>query len=548
MLKSSALVFLLLAACAQIPDADVAAPIDGKSGPRRDPSRSPPPKDGFRGTPPATSRSALTGAAQLTWHGGKILAHPQVYNLFWGNAFAGAEAAERARYDGFLQAIDGSWDFVAPVTQYGVSPVKFLGSSILAYDPPAQLDDSALRAWLSWAILNHLAPWPVDGTLYQVFMPKGTQLTHGQESMCNNFCGYHGSYDDARINGGASIRYVALPRPDCNECSYAVTVTDRETVISSHEMSEATTDADVNNHQLGWYDDKNGEIGDICASAPKGSLAGYAVQGEWSNKDNGCVAPHDPSPDFQVGLTPRSLSLQRGATASIGLWTAPIAGFSAAVVLSASSPAGINVSFAQGTVRPDLLDAVSIAVDDGVDAGSYAIQLTAVSGALSHTEVLHLDVTAPHLAVLLQDGAESGLGSWQSTALWTAETTTAARTGKARFRAGPYTENTAAYLISQPMDLRGFSEVTLSFAMKAQLEDGYDFFTVFVTADHGATWARLHDVTGSSAGFPAWSPLQAIDLGAFAGESAVQVAFGIESDGSVNGWGVALDDVEVSAR
>jgi hypothetical protein len=38
----------------------------------------------------------------------------------------------------------------------------------------------------------------------------------------------------------------------------------------------------------GWYDQINGEIGDICAWHFK-KVAGYTVQLEWSNAQNKCV-------------------------------------------------------------------------------------------------------------------------------------------------------------------------------------------------------------------------------------------------------------------
>ena len=38
----------------------------------------------------------------------------------------------------------------------------------------------------------------------------------------------------------------------------------------------------------GWYDDANGEIGDICAWTTK-TVAGYTVQKEWSNSQRQCV-------------------------------------------------------------------------------------------------------------------------------------------------------------------------------------------------------------------------------------------------------------------
>jgi hypothetical protein len=50
-------------------------------------------------------------------------------------------------------------------------------------------------------------------------------------------------------------------------------------------LSEAITDPVPG---AGWYDDVNGEIGDICAWNFK-QVAGYNVQLEWSNQQNKCA-------------------------------------------------------------------------------------------------------------------------------------------------------------------------------------------------------------------------------------------------------------------
>ena len=55
--------------------------------------------------------------------------------------------------------------------------------------------------------------------------------------------------------------------------------------MSSHELCEAITDPIPGQ---GWYDDANGEIGDICAWKTK-KIGQYTVQLEWSNKANKCV-------------------------------------------------------------------------------------------------------------------------------------------------------------------------------------------------------------------------------------------------------------------
>ena len=73
-------------------------------------------------------------------------------------------------------------------------------------------------------------------------------------------------------------------------------VADGTTDVSSHELIEAVTDPGVglaksNASPLAWYDQSNGEIGDICSgSGDSATEAGYTVQLEWSNAKNGCIS------------------------------------------------------------------------------------------------------------------------------------------------------------------------------------------------------------------------------------------------------------------
>jgi hypothetical protein len=57
------------------------------------------------------------------------------------------------------------------------------------------------------------------------------------------------------------------------------------TSTSSHELCEAITDPIPGQ---GWYDDQNGEIGDVCAWQTK-QLGQFTVQLEWSNREGRCV-------------------------------------------------------------------------------------------------------------------------------------------------------------------------------------------------------------------------------------------------------------------
>ena len=72
---------------------------------------------------------------------------------------------------------------------------------------------------------------------------------------------------DVRDARAGSLRLMRSPRP------------------ASHELCEVITDAIPGQ---GWYDDANGEIGDICAWKTK-KVGNYTVQLEWSNKANNFI-------------------------------------------------------------------------------------------------------------------------------------------------------------------------------------------------------------------------------------------------------------------
>ena len=104
------------------------------------------------------------------------------------------------------------------------------------------------------------------------------RVVAGGAASCQAFCGYHND-----ISG--QVFYGVLPYPGCGGCTGGLPVFDALTSISSHELCESITDPIPGR---GWYDDVNGEIGDICAWQTK-TVGQYTVQQEWSNRANRCV-------------------------------------------------------------------------------------------------------------------------------------------------------------------------------------------------------------------------------------------------------------------
>jgi hypothetical protein len=153
------------------------------------------------------------------------------------------------------------------------------GSVILSTDPPSAIADADVQKLIQQEISNDSAvPQPTANSLYFVYLPPGVTISLDGAASCSNFCGYHSD-----ING--SIFYAVMPYPDCAGCTGAATVTDALTSTSSHELCEAITDPVPGQ---GWYDDQNGEIGDICAWKTK-RLGAFTVQLEWSNKAGQCI-------------------------------------------------------------------------------------------------------------------------------------------------------------------------------------------------------------------------------------------------------------------
>jgi len=92
------------------------------------------------------------------------------------------------------------------------------------------------------------------------------------------------------------------------------------------------------------------------------------------------------------------------------------------------------------------------------------------------------------------------------------------------------------------------TSATLKFTYKYSTEQYYDNFYVWASGDDGHHWTRLAEGSGQSQGWNHWAPQAVIDLSRFAGKSKVRISFSLQTDYSVTDWGVALDDISVSAQ
>jgi hypothetical protein len=224
-------------------------------------------------------------APRLTYRNGPLIASAEVFTVFWGTAW------NAAPQKAMMQEMNQFFDFILKsplidqLAEYNAAHYKIVhgrrtGTTVLTA-PVLQhsVNDGTIQHTLQHEIASNSAfPQPSPNTLYFLFFPPGVKVVQGGAASCTAFCGYHND-----ILG--QIFYAAMPFPGCAGCTGGLQPIDALTSTSSHELCEAITDAIPGQ---GWYDDTNGEIGDICAWKTK-KIGKYTVQLEWSNKAGKCV-------------------------------------------------------------------------------------------------------------------------------------------------------------------------------------------------------------------------------------------------------------------
>ena len=220
----------------------------------------------------------------MTYRGGPLLTSVDAVTVYAGAAWRDDPLATLARdLDAFFDFVVAS-ELVDQLAEYSVSayPIGHGTHSGSVQLPSVELSttaaDADLRTILQHAISDGTLPQPGPNRLYNLFLPPGVAVELQGARSCQAFCGYHNDI-------GGKIFYAVMPFPGCNGCTGGLSQLDALTSTSSHELCEAITDAVPG---TGWYDDANGEIGDICAWQTK-DLDGHKVQLEWSNKQGKCL-------------------------------------------------------------------------------------------------------------------------------------------------------------------------------------------------------------------------------------------------------------------
>ena len=238
-----------------------------------------------------------TSAGYLTYRGGPVISNVKIVTIFWTSA-----VKFQTEINAFYTAVTDSpyFDWLA---EYNTPTQKIGRGQLLAtYVDPIQsstyVQDNEVAAEIKKLIGAGKVPANDADTLYMVYFPPGVTIGMGGSESCSSFCAFHSS-DTYK---GKNFYYGVMPYlgGGCDGGCGQGTIFQNTCSASSHEMIEAVTDAAVGNGDLAWYDDSQGEIGDIC-NQDEGVVAGFTVQAEWSNKHGGCITTDPNAPNNGPG-------------------------------------------------------------------------------------------------------------------------------------------------------------------------------------------------------------------------------------------------------
>ncbi len=261
--------------------------------PWRDPARNAP-----------TVQAAPAGA-HLTYYGGRVVSNMQVVQVLWGSGayLSGVSSTASPSIATFYQGVLNS-PYVDWLTEYDTNTQSgtrtnqvigrgsFLGQFTITPSTSATtISDATIQSELVAQIAAGHLPLPTTdaagnpNTYYAVYFPHGKTITLSGSSSCvsGGFCAYHGTVAASASAGGVELYYGVHPDMQAGSgcdvgCGGAATTFQNQTSVSSHEMVETITDCEVGlatvlAPPLAWYDNTNGEIGDIC-NGQQGTMVG----------------------------------------------------------------------------------------------------------------------------------------------------------------------------------------------------------------------------------------------------------------------------------
>ncbi len=272
------------------------------------------------------SRVLLT----VTYNGGDIIPNVNAQAVYLGSQWASNSSlqTQETQIDQFLSTIvDSSYMNMLTNAGYGVGLGTASKGAVdnLTLNTTTGITDAQIQSDLQALITSGAVQAPTSGQLYIVYVQPGVVIHLGSDASNTTFLGYHGAFAGTNASGqAADIHYAVISYPGAPNFTAASqgfsSNLNEMTVVTSHELTEAITDPNVNYKTLGWYDSRyNGEIGDLAAGNYT-FLAGYEVQDEVNQQDQLIVPSTTVTPTSLVAPTVTASSLN-STTATVS-WNA----------------------------------------------------------------------------------------------------------------------------------------------------------------------------------------------------------------------------------
>lgn len=338
--------------------------------------------------------NAAPAGAHLAYNGGPVISNVKVVVVYWGN---NVDPVVTQNIVGFYNTVLDS-TYLDLLYEYSTVGVNYKGTStnqqighgsvlgaftITPSVPGKTITDDQVQTELQAQIAGgNLPPVETDAkgqsnTLYTVYFPPGITISQGGTNSCQSggFCAYHYSANASATDPKSAIFQYSVnpdfgPGSGCDSgCGNGSTEFDNISSVSSHELAESITDAQAGyappGPPLAWYDDTNGEVGDIC-NADQGSVTAhgktYVIQNLWSNSQGNCVS--GPGAYLTLAATPTSVTT----------------GTDLPVTVTVNNSAGTKLPFFTGTVQFSSSDTNATLPSNytftTTDAGTHTFHLT----------------------------------------------------------------------------------------------------------------------------------------------------------------------------
>ncbi len=191
----------------------------------------------------------------------------------------------------------------------------------------------------------------------------------------------------ASVNVGATQQFTSIYDAD-GPCSGSA----EQTVTTAATWSSSNTSVAASTATAGLF---------------RGVASGYAtIRATYSslNAQATLNVTNVSNPDFSLSLNPSSLSIVRGSSGNTTLTVTGLNGFTGSVNLSvANLPAGVTTAFSRNPAAPGQNSTLTFTVGSDAAAGAYTVNVTGVSGSLTHAYPFSFTITAtstgPHAVI-----------------------------------------------------------------------------------------------------------------------------------------------------